>query len=44
MIFNASYDEDDLTKPTNDGGPIDIEIILADYYIAKGSKDECSDK
>ena len=45
MIFNASYDDsDDLTKPTKDGGSIDIEIKIADYYVAKASTDECEDK
>ena len=45
VIFNASYDDsDDLTKPTKDGGPIDIEIKIADYYVAKASNEECEDK
>ena len=45
VIFNASYDDkDDLTKPTKDGGSLDIEIKVADYYVAKVSTDECEDK
>ena len=45
VIFNASYDDqDDLTKPTTKGGSIDIEIKVADDYVAKVSTNQCEDK